>query len=150
MPKKYRPKKKNNKNNILILIGVIVIIFLVLLIKPEKNQSQTASPNDGLPADQLKQALSDNQPTLAFYHSNNCYQCIEMIKIVEQVFPEFSESIILVDINVYDERNTPLLRQVGLQYIPTLIFYDKAGREETSVGVMEAEQLRQKLAALVE
>ncbi len=73
-----------------------------------------------------------------------------MIKIVEQVFPEFRESIILVDINVYDERNASLLRQVKLQYIPTLIFYDKTGKEQVTVGVMEAEQLRQNLAALAE
>ena len=43
-----------------------------------------------------------------------------------------------------------LLEQVGLQYIPTLIFYDRTGKEQVSVGVMEAEQLRQTLAALAE
>jgi hypothetical protein len=35
-----------------------------------------------------------------------------------------------------------------LQYIPTLIFYDQAGKEQVSVGVMEPDELRQVLAAL--
>jgi len=58
--------------------------------------------------------------------------------------------VLLVDVYVYDEKNEPLLKKVGLQYIPTLIFYDRAGKEQVSVGVMEAEQLRQSLAALAE
>ena len=79
-----------------------------------------------------------------------CQQCIEMIGIVDQVYPEFKNTVALVDINVYDERNTALLNRVGLQYIPTLIFYDRTGKEQVSVGVMDPEILRQTLAALSE
>jgi thiol:disulfide interchange protein len=71
-----------------------------------------------------------------------------MMETVAQVFPDFAEAVVLVDINVYDESNEALLKRVGLQYIPTLIFYDHTGKEQVSVGVMEAEQLRQTLAAL--
>jgi thiol:disulfide interchange protein len=67
---------------------------------------------------------------------------------VAQVYPEFSSTVTLVDVNVYDEYNAALLQRVGLQYIPTLIFYDHTGKGQVSVGVMEDEQLRQTLAAL--
>ena len=73
-----------------------------------------------------------------------------MIKTVNEVYPEFSTSLVLVDINVYDPKNRSLLQRVGLQFIPTMIFYDREGQSETQVGVIEAEQLRQTLAALVE
>jgi hypothetical protein len=73
-----------------------------------------------------------------------------MIGVVEKVYPDFADVIVLVDIDVDGERNEPLLRQVGLQYIPTLIFYDRLGQRQVSVGVMEAEQLRQILTALAE
>lgn len=53
-----------------------------------------------------------------------------------------------MDINVYDEQNQALLERVKLQYIPTLIFYDRDGQAETHVGVMEAAQLSQKLVEL--
>ena len=71
-----------------------------------------------------------------------------MMQIVAQVYPEFAGSVTLVDINVYDDANKALLERVGLQYIPTLIFYDQTGKEQVSVGVMETERLRQTLAAL--
>ncbi len=149
MSKKRHYKKKNNLGRILIVAGVVVLIAVVLMLKAGNNpQVQTADTSGNLPATQLQNALNEHRPTLAFFHSNNCQQCITMIGIVERVYPEFADSIVLVDANVYDERNEALLRQVGLQYIPTLIFYDRTGQKHISVGVIEAEQLRQTLTAL--
>ena len=150
MPKKrYHKKKKNNLARILIVVGVLALAVVVLLLKAGNNpQAQTADTSSNLPATQLQNALAEHRPTLAFFHSYNCQQCIVMMEIVGQVYPEFADSIVLVDVNVYDGRNAPLLQKVGLQYIPTLIFYDRAGQGQVSVGVMEAEQLRQTLAAL--
>jgi hypothetical protein len=71
-----------------------------------------------------------------------------MAKILQQVYPEFAGSVALVDVNVYDNRNTILLQKVRIRYIPTLIFYDRAGQAQTSVGVMEPTTLRQQLQAL--
>ena len=71
-----------------------------------------------------------------------------MMDTVAQVYPEFTDSVTLVDVNVYDEQNQALLKRVELQYIPTLIFFDRSGQGEVSVGVMEAEQLKQTLASL--
>ncbi len=53
-----------------------------------------------------------------------------MMETVEQVYPEFGDSVTLVDVNVYDEQNTQLLSDVGLQFIPTLIFYDRSGQDQ--------------------
>jgi thiol:disulfide interchange protein len=136
---------------ILILGGVILLAVMVLALKQNGVPADDSSTSSSaLPEAQLDRALEANQPTLAFFHSNNCQQCIEMIGIVDQVYPEFQDTVTLVDIDVYDERNTALLNRVGLQYIPTLIFYDHNGKEQVSVGVMEAEVLRRTLSALVE
>lgn len=128
--------------------GLLLLIAAVLLLKPG-SQAAEPSANSGESAQmQLDRALQEQQPTLAFFHSDNCQQCIDMMQIVAQVYPEFTDSVTLVDINVYDPANETLLKRVGLQYIPTLIFYDRSGKDQVSVGVMEAEQLRQTLAAL--
>ena len=71
-----------------------------------------------------------------------------MIGIIEQVYPEFDDYVTLVDVNVYDRQNESLLNEVGLQYIPTLFFYDTSGKRQTHIGVMEARQLRQILSDL--
>jgi thioredoxin-like negative regulator of GroEL len=151
MPKKRRPKKSSLLPRILIVVGVLALVIVLLLVKAgNKPQEPITDISGDLPATQLQNALAEHRPTLAFFHSNNCQQCIKMIGIVEQVYPEFADSIVLVDANVYDERNQMLLQKVGLQFIPTLIFYDRTGQSQVSVGVMEAAQLRQALAVLAE
>jgi thiol:disulfide interchange protein len=146
------PHKDNRKTSRLpkiLAIGGIVLLVIAILALKEKPQTATpaANPNQS-PQAQLDRALQAGRPTLAFFHSDNCQQCIVMMETVAQVYPEYADSVTLVDINVYDESNQALLSRVGLQYIPTLIFYDHAGEEQVSVGVMETEQLRQTLAAL--
>jgi len=149
MPRKRR-RKPSRLPQFLAIVGVALLVVAILVFK-EKPQAATpaANPNES-PQAQLDRALQAGQPTLAFFHSNNCQQCIVMMETVAQVYPEFVDSITLVDINVYDENNQALLQRVRLQYIPTLVFYDHTGQGQVSVGVMEAEQLRQTLAALAE
>ncbi len=106
-------------------------------------------PNSS-PAAQLEQLLTTGHPTLAFFHSNTCHQCIEMTKIVNQVHPEFADTVALVDVNVYDQRNAELLRLARIRVIPTLIFFDRAGQSTATFGLLEPAQLRQKLQALEE
>jgi len=150
MPKKRRPKKANGQPRILILAGVLALAAAVLLLKGDKSPAAGNSDAGELPAAQLQTALSEGRPTLAFFHSTTCYQCIEMTGIVAEVYPEFGDSIALVDVNVYDERNAALLQQMRIQYIPTLIFYDRTGKGRIAVGVMGAVELRLALAALAE
>ncbi len=149
MPKKSRPKKKYLLPRILVVAGVLILAILILVFKQDRDFNDAATSTPVSIAElQLDRALQAGEPTLAFFHSDNCKQCIVMMETVGQVYPEFSTLVTLVDVNVYDMKNAGLLKSVGLQYIPTLIFYDQSGEKQVSVGVMEAEQLRQTLAAL--
>ena len=149
--KRHRHNKPSRLPQFLIIGGVILLTVMILVFKQDRGPGASPSANpDDIAEIQLDRALQAGQPTLAFFHSNNCHQCIVMMETVGQVYPEFSDSVALVDVNVYDENNAALLKRVGLQYIPTLVFYDHTGEGQVSVGVMEAEQLRQTLAALAE
>ena len=141
-------RKPSKLPQILAVGGLGLFVLAVVLIKTRPAEEARVQYLDILPQVQLEQVLKAGQPALAFFHSNTCQQCIEMIGIVEEVYPEFSDSVALVDVNVYDERNASLLQQVQLQFIPTLIFYDQSGEAQVVVGVMQAEQLRQTLAIL--
>lgn len=94
------------------------------------------------PADQLDQALATGQPALVFMHSNNCQSCINMMKVVDEVYPEFAEQVVLIDVDVYDTANGPLMETLGLRYIPTVVVFDKAGQGSRNVGAMEAGDFR--------
>lgn len=150
MTKKRRPKKASGQPRLLIVAGVLGVAALVLLLKGGAKDPAGGAASGELPAAQLQAALSEGRPTLAFFHSTTCDQCIEMTGIVADVYPEFDDSITLVDVNVYDERNAALLDQMRIQYIPTLILFDRAGNGRIAVGVMDAAVLREALTALAE
>jgi thioredoxin-like negative regulator of GroEL len=149
MPKsKQHPNKTSRLAHVLVIGGLALLIIAILVVKQKPQTSSPLVSSTDPPEAQLDRALQIGQPTLSFFHSNNCQQCIVMMDTVAQVYPEFSDSVMLVDVNVYDELNQALLQRVGLQFIPTLIFFDRAGQGQVSVGVMEAEQLKQTLASL--
>jgi thiol:disulfide interchange protein len=144
------PGKKRSTSQLaqlLIVIGVILLAAVILALK-ERQGTQGSAPGSSLPEAQIDQALSHGEPTLAFFHSDHCDQCLIMIDIVDQVYPEYAQSVRLVDVNVYDPNNKALLRRVGLQYIPMLLFLDHNGNGKSVVGVMEADLLRQQLNTL--
>jgi thiol:disulfide interchange protein len=141
-----------------VLVGVLLLIVVVLILKnrasepvpialnepqsvPGQEGQGTAMPQE-LPHEQLDRLLAVGQPTLAFFHSNNCVECTKMIKIVADVYPEFEDVVALVDVNVYDPQNRVLLQQARIQYIPTQIFYNAAGEGKLTVGAMPAQVFR--------
>jgi thioredoxin-like negative regulator of GroEL len=149
------------------LVGLGLVVAGVLTLKsqlqptPAPPAGQQASPSvstgatapaasgqSQLPEAQLDQLMARGQPTLAFFHSNTCDQCIQMTEIVNQVYPAFSQSVALVDVNVYDERNANLLSRAGIRVIPTLIFFNQQGQGQMTMGVMQPEQFRQQLQML--
>lgn len=154
MSRRRTQKQKSRKYirlpQFLILNGVILLALVVIALKsqPAAPTIQAAVDTGDLPAAQLQRALQAGQPTLAFFHSNNCYQCLVMMETVGQVYPEFASSVALVDVDVYDDHNNDLLRQASIRVIPTLIFYDHQGQEQVHLGVMEADNLRRQLAGL--
>jgi len=101
-----------------------------------------------LPEAQLNRLLAAGQPTLAFFHSNNCIQCIKMMEVVEEVYPEFDESVALVDVNVYDETNRNLLQRAQIRAIPTQIFFDAIGQGWVIMGAMTPDQFREQMQTL--
>jgi len=111
--------------------------------------STTAVLSDS-PEAQLGQLLAAGKPTLAFFHSNNCKQCIKMMEVVAQVYPEFEGSVALVDVNVYDKANAKLMQVAGIRAIPTQIFYNSAGAGQIVLGAMEPDVFRAYLRSLAE
>lgn len=103
-----------------------------------------------LPEAELDRLVQAGEPVFVFFHSNTCAQCVKMTGIVEQVYPDFSDSVALVDVNVYDEQNKSLLQRANIRAIPTLIFADRQGEVGGHVGVMEPDALREQLRELGE
>jgi thiol:disulfide interchange protein len=71
-----------------------------------------------------------------------------MMTVVDQVYPAFQDSIVLIDVDVYDQRNTNVLRREQVQSIPTLIFYNGQGERQVFIGAMPAGQFYDALTGI--
>ncbi len=116
---------------VLVIASIAVVILGIVLLKDQQQPAVALSAAQGSspaavatrsrsnpaavngpfkptsPADQLNQALTTGKPTLVFMHSTTCQSCIDMMKVVDQVYPEFAGQIALVDVDVNDERQRP-------------------------------------------
>lgn len=160
-------KKPDRFLSLLVIASIAVVVVGIILLKqqprdavslsaaqagsPASQASPAAASNPAAiagpfrpssPADQLNQALAAGRPVLVFMHSNNCQSCIDMMNVVNQVYPEFAGQIALVDVDVYDNANVPLMQKLGLRYIPTVVAFDKNGKSAQNVGAMKPDAFR--------
>lgn len=143
MPGRRRPSRKSSPS-ILIIAGIALLLIGAFAFKSAGDES---GPGVLLEA-QLDQALRQGRPAVVFLHSLNCVACKEMMQTVADVYPEYQDSIALIDVDVYDQGNNNIIRREQLQSIPTLVFYDERGAREVFIGAMPSEQFRDALAQL--
>ena len=170
MPKKKKTSlpELHKSKNLLIIAGVVLSIGLILLLKfqpfgsassevaePLGGQIAEAITNptvglsfDGTSEEQVDHYLEVGQAAFVFFHSDNCQSCIDMMGIVDEVYPEFQAVLPIVDVNVYDPLNQNLLRRAGVTGIPTQVFLAADGTGKIAVGVMNPDELRAQLSLL--
>ena len=148
MPRtKHSGRRRHTSNNpptILILAGIALLLVAVFAFKKGDNISASASSLES----QLDQALADKRPTFVFLHSLDCIPCKAMMQTVADVYPDYQDSIVLIDVDVYDQSNNNILRRERLQSIPTLVFYNAQGSRQVFIGAMPADQFSDTLTQL--
>jgi thiol-disulfide isomerase/thioredoxin len=133
---------------ILITSSLLLLVGLVLVLKGSSTTRFASSKPAELPETQLERALADGKPTLAFYHSVTCEQCKQMMKAMDEAYPEFANKIVLVDVMVYEEYNAEMVEEAGILTIPALIAYDRNGQHRFYVGSLDAQFLREIMQTL--
>ena len=103
-------------------------------------EAQKASAADN----PLDKALRKDVPVLADFGRNNCVPCKMMKPILDDLKEEYAEraEILIIHTNEYPG----VTRRVGVQAIPTQIFYDAEGNEvDRHQGFMSREAIVKKL-----
>lgn len=172
MPSKTDKSPKSDLHkwrNPLIIAFVLVAVGLVFLLKDKPSTTPTPDPtdpvsthtteststatsvysSDGTPEEQVDRYMEQGQAAFIFFHSNNCQSCIDMMGVVDEVYPEFQEVLPIVDVNVYDPLNQRLLQRAQINTIPTQLFLGADGQGKISIGLMSPDQLREQLSTLV-
>jgi hypothetical protein len=135
---------------ILIFVGFIVLVAGILLFKNQPDEQKNQVVSNETPEQQLDRLLESGELVFAFIHSTNCQSCIDMMQTVDLVYPEYKDTIALIDVDVYDPINQSLLKRANVSYIPTQIFIDLTGEGKISVGAMSPDDLRSALNELLE
>jgi thiol:disulfide interchange protein len=146
-PTKHSRRKQHTSKNpptVFILAGIALLLIAVFAFK---NGDKTSSSVTALES-QLDQALADKRPTFVFLHSLDCIPCKAMMQTVVDVYPGYQDSIVLIDVDVYDQSNSNILRRERLQSIPTLVFYNAQGTRQVFIGAMPADQFSDTLTQL--
>ena len=131
---------------LLIVLAVVILAVGGVLVGKGLFGPKPIDPKDP-PAQQLQQALEQKRVVFALYHSTTCIPCKEMERIAADVMPEFKGKVVFVDVNVYDEANLDLLRQMQIRVIPTTFIHDRKGEHKVFQGVISHDALRAELRA---
>ncbi len=105
-----------NKNIAIILaILILPICFYYYLDK-----SQTASASK----------ISNNKPAIIKFSSDMCSECQKMDKIVNQIYPKYSDKIELIKIPVQKQtkENLAMIKKYNVTLVPTLVFKKSNGQ----------------------
>jgi thioredoxin 1 len=95
----------------------------------------------------FRKALADGRPTLVDFGSNSCIPCRELRPVLEKIRKDFAEKmeVLIIDVQKYRK----LAGEYQIQVIPTVIFFDAAGKEVSRhQGFMTEARIKEQLVKL--
>lgn len=152
MTRNHTLQKKHTKTPnipIIVILGCLAVVISVILLS-KIGDTKVAPASTGDAEILLETLIKEGKPVFVFYHSTDCHSCQVMMATVEEVYPEYEDSVTLVDVNVYDTANQNLLQKEQIHSIPTQVFYNNKGESTVIIGIMEPDALRQQLGTLVD
>ena len=95
---------------------------------------------------------SANGPEIIKFASPMCYECQELEKVFNEVFPKYENDITLRKVDVTNKDNVikGMIKSYGVKLVPTTVFKDKDGNIVRRIeGNMEPQVLENYLKELV-
>lgn len=86
------------------------------------------------------------------FASPMCYECLELQKVIHDVFPKYYEKVSLqqIDVTKRDKNVQALIKEYGIRVVPTTVFKNQDGRIIRRVeGTMQPEIFEKYLAELI-
>jgi thioredoxin 1 len=77
--------------------------------------------------EEFKKALTSGRPVLVDFGANSCMPCRQIRPILQEIKQEYTGKATVLVIDVYKYKE--LAGEYRVQVIPTLIFFDKSGKE---------------------
>ena len=102
----------------------IIIILIIFLVPLAVYYGLTRDKLTTLPS------VASTGPEIIKFASPICYECQELEKVFEEVFPKYNRDITLrkVDVTQRDNSTNSLLKQYEVKLVPTTVFKDENGK----------------------
>ena len=115
---------------IITLIFVIPLIAYMVLSGPD--------------ASYANKTTGKNKPQIIKFTSLMCLDCKKLGKVMNEVYPKYSEKIMLVEVQVQnnDDYTKKQIEKYNVNLVPTLIILDSSGKKINKIeGFIEKEKL---------
>lgn len=89
--------------------------------------------------------LESKLPVIVDFFATWCPPCKRLSPLVDQLQREFRGKVIIYRVDV--DKDAALAQRMGIQAMPTLIFFTKQNTKYVSVGFMDYDQLKQTAVA---
>ena len=117
-------------------ISIITIIFVLPLIA----YFFLSKPDASL----ASKTTSANKPQIIKFTSLMCLDCKKLDKVIKEVYPKYSDKVVLVEIHVQnnDDYTKKQVEKYNVTLVPTLIILDSKGKKLNKIeGFIEKEKL---------
>ncbi len=97
-------------------------------------------------------SLAFDGPEIIKFSSPMCYECQELDKIFEEVYPSFNNKVALtkIDVTQKDKNTQKLIKQYEVKLVPTTVFMDKNGNTiRKSEGMIQSKILENYIKELI-
>lgn len=127
-----------NKNILIILM----IFFVPLIVYYALTKDKTITSPTVVAADNAQ---------IIKFSSSMCYECQQLEKVFNEVFPQYTNKIVLkkIDVTQKDNYTKSMISKYKVNLVPTTVFLDKEGNVVKRIeGTMEPQILESHLKEL--
>lgn len=124
--------------------SIIALIFVVpLLAYMILTKGDVSSAN---------KAADANKPQIIKFTSLMCLDCKKLDKVIKEIYPKYSEKIVLIEVPVQNENEftKKQVEKYNVTLVPTLIFLDSKGKKiRRTEGFVEKNELEKYMKDLI-
>lgn len=126
------------KKNILIILFIFLVPVISYFMLTMSNESTAKTVQTG-------------KPQIVKFTSQMCLDCQTMNKIIKEIYPNYSEDIVLTEIQVQDGKpqTQEQIDKYNVTLVPTIILIDSQGKQVRRIeGAVSKDEMDKCLRAL--
>ena len=130
--------EENMKKNILIILLIFLVPVITYFMLTMSNTSTAKTVETG-------------KPQIVKFTSQMCLDCQTMNKIIKEIYPNYSEDIVLTEIQVQDGKpqTQEQIDKYNVTLVPTIILIDSQGKQVRRIeGAISKDEMDKCLRAL--